>query len=232
MPAPSNRTGIPAALVVALLAVVLLVGFGLGPHAFEFDAWPQPSREDKVEEVVARSAEEATEVPVVRVRDGERRRAREETLAVRGRDARRRGGPGRPELSVRSGGARDEARRGQRYAGRGRGDKPAGETATPVPDVVIVPDAPAPVPDVPVVEPEEPTRLAELAEPQSVLRPDAEAEPAAPLPKPRDGDGEVGVAGLVDLDGDGLLEDADRVLDSLLQGERDSGRRGRSHGHR
>jgi hypothetical protein len=227
MPAPSNRTGIPTTLVVLLLAAMLLAGFGLGPRVFEFSAWPQPTREDRVEEVVARSAGEATEVPVVRVRDEGRARSRQDALAVRGRSSRRRGGVARPELSVRSDAG---SREGSARRDRGRGGSGGGEPQTPPPtDVVIVEDPPAATPDVPapVDAPEEPTQLAELAEPQApMLRPDAKApESLAPAPASRDD------AALVEVDAAGLLDEVDRLLDGLLPGE-DGGERRGPHGHR
>jgi hypothetical protein len=206
-----------------------VAGFGLGPRAFEFRAWPQPTYDGTVADVVARSADEAAEVPVVAVRRPERAGTRDGALAVRGRDARRRGGPARPELSVRSESRRGESR-GRRGRGRGRGD--AAEATTPVPDVVIVPDAPTPVaPDAPPSESEEPAQLAELAEPQSqpVMRPDAGDLSDTPQHRARDHDGEVGTAGLVEVDAEALVEGVDRLLDPLLTDTRDDDRRGRPH---
>jgi hypothetical protein len=224
MPAPSNRTGIPATLVVLLLAAILLAGFVVGPRVFEFDAWPQPSRQDRVEEVVARSADEATEVPIVRVRRDPRSRGRDDAVSVRGRNGRRRGGSDRPELSVRSDGAREAAPHRDGGRAGARGGSGGAPTETPAPDVVIVEDAPPARPDAPVGEPEQPTQLAELAEPQApVLRPDAEQVPETPLPAPDERD----ESRIVEVDAGALIDEVEGLLGGLLPGER----RGR-HGHR
>lgn len=220
MPAPSTRTGIPAAVVGLLLAVILVAGFALGPRAFDFRAWPEHSRDAAVAEVVARSAEQATEVPVVQVRGANRRRG--DALAVRGRGTRS-GGSRDGALNVRSRGDRDRPARGGRASGRGtgRGDD---QRATP-PPVVIVEEAPAEPPVTPVSPPEEPARFAaEVAPPQYVLRPESDERPSAPRP-----DAEPDRDDRRARDRLRLLDGVDELAGSLLPDERRRDHRGRPH---
>ena len=162
MRTPSNAAGAHGLSVVLLLAVILFVGLALVPRAFEFRAWPQPARQDVAEEVVARSAAAATEVPVVRVRSA-KRPGRSDALAVRGRKSRRRGSDG-GALAVRS----DRGSQASRVEAPSDGGTP-GQGAG-VPPVVVVEETPAPQPLAPVDEPDRSAQLAEIPEPDLVLR--------------------------------------------------------------
>ncbi|MEA2472497.1 MAG: hypothetical protein QOE06_412, partial [Thermoleophilaceae bacterium] len=81
MATPSNRTGIATLPMVVLVVVILFLGFVVAPRAFEFRAWPQPSRHDAIEAVVERPTPEAIEVRVARVNP---RASTHGVLAVRG----------------------------------------------------------------------------------------------------------------------------------------------------
>jgi hypothetical protein len=166
MRAPSNRSGIPAVPVALLLGVILFVGLALAPRAFEFDAWPELSRQNAVEEIVARPAEQVIEVPVARV-DARKRSRGSDALAVRGRNVRK----GAPAREARD--ARGEARTPR--GGRGR-------TAPSVPPVVVE-DPPAEAPEAAELPPEQPAQLAE-GPTAGVLRPEAEALPVEERPAP------------------------------------------------
>lgn len=221
MPAPSRRTGLSAAFIGLALAVILIAGFALGPRAFEFSAWPQPSNGGAVEEVVARPSDEVTEVPVARVRRDERERSRsrsrgrDESVSARGRNARGDRIAARGvTLDARSGSRGGNA--GARRGGRGRDGGSGGSSETAPPAEVVVDETPAPAPEAPA---EQPAQLAEVAPAEPVLRPDAEEFGSVREPEPQ-------------LEADGLVDEVDRLIDSLLPDESRHGHRGRRHGHR
>lgn len=181
MPTPSNSSGLPTVPIVALLALILFLGFALAPRAFEFRAWPELSRPGAVQEIVSRPAAPAIEVPVARVKTRD-----DDALAVRGRNSRR--------------GSRAPAREGRavtREPARPRAAAPRGSRGTrttpPAPSnpVAVVEEGPVPEPIAPVNPPERPAQLAEVPVPEQVLRPAAERmapeqtpEPLADLPLP------------------------------------------------
>ena len=215
MRAPSNRSGISGTLLGASLATILFAGFALGPKAFEFKAWPEPARNYSVEDVVARSSDEVTEVPIVRVRRSERPR-RGDAVGVRGRNSGGHGSP-RGDLNVRSDRPADRASRG-RPADPHTPSAP--EPTAPI-DVVEMP-APA-EPTAPVPEPDTPAQLAEVAVPAPVLRLEAEEFAMESRTEPR---------GEADLESDGLFDEAGRLIDSLLPGDDRFDGSGRRHRNR
>jgi hypothetical protein len=188
MTTPSKRTGIPSASVVVLLAVILFLGLALAPKTFEFDAWPEPTRQEAIEEVVDRPVSLATEGEVTGLRraTGAARRAR--AFARDGRPRERR----TPETA----GPRERARSGG-SSGRGRAPGPAAPSARPAEVVEHVPAPDAPAPEQPA--PEQNAQLAEIPPADTVLRPDVEE--AAPEQPPvrafevEDEAGEVDVRG-------------------------------------
>jgi hypothetical protein len=167
MRAPSNRSGIPATPVIVLVAVILFLGLSLGPRTFEFQAWPQPSRQGAIEAIVDRPAEPATEVPVARADVPKRKQS---SLDVRGRNPRRRGE------------ARAGRRDARRSAGSRRGSRP--DRRPPSVPPVVVEDPPAPQPDAPEPAPEQPAQLAEGPSTDQVLRPEVEEFPPEQRPAP------------------------------------------------
>jgi hypothetical protein len=198
MPTPSNRSGIPAVPVVALLGLILFLGFALGPAAFEFRAWPVTAGPGVVEEIVARPDERVVEsTAVARVKG-----ARDESLDARGRNRRPGASARRSELDAR-GAARDS-----RAARRGRSGGPDGSSRSQARgnrdgDAVLVVEVPAsPEPVAPVTQPEQPAQLAEVPPADSVMRPEPEAllpeatpvplDPYDPdsVPRPRDRQGD------------------------------------------
>ena len=178
MPTPSNSSGLPTVPIIALLALILFLGFFVAPRAFEFRAWPEPTRPAPVEEIVSRTAEPAIEVPVARVKTGG-----DAALAVRGRNPRR--GSAAPAREGRSA-AREPGRTRGNAARRSRGPRKSPSPSAPQ---VVVDETPVPEPDAPVGPPEQPAQLAEV--PEQVLRPQAEQlvpeqtpEPLADTPLP------------------------------------------------
>jgi hypothetical protein len=174
MRAPSNRSGIPTLPIVGLLGLILFLGFALAPAAFEFRAWPEPSRPVAIEEIVARPAQPVTEVPVV-VRAKSKRA---DSLGVRGRSPRR---PSEARLDSRGSATRGGSTRGHSRDARKGDGAPA---VAPDDVVVVVEETPAPEPVAPVGEPEQPAQLAEVPSSDHVMRPEAEALPPAKTPEP------------------------------------------------
>jgi hypothetical protein len=175
MRAPSNRNGIPTIRIVLLLAVILFLGLALAPRAFEFNAWPEPARHGAVEELVDRTAEEVTEVPVARVKTGTRKAP--DALAVRGRNPRK--SESAREVRARDGRGRSRSR-GRRSGRAGRGsDAPA----------VVVEQPSAPQPEAPAPAPAQPAQLAEAPQGEQVLRNDVAQVAEENLPEPLRHDG-------------------------------------------
>jgi hypothetical protein len=171
MATPSNRTGIATLPMVVLVVVILFLGFVVAPRAFEFRAWPQPSRHDAIEAVVERPAPEAIEVRVARVNP---RASTHGVLAVRGTNHR-----------AGSASAARVDRTSAVVAGRGpsRG-RPGRRAHAAAPSLAAAP-APTAAPQAPAAAPDKPAQLAGV--PSSgppVLRPDAGSLPAADVPAP------------------------------------------------
>lgn len=208
MPAPSNRSGIPTAPVIILVAVILFLGLSLGPRTFEFRAWPEASRQGAIEALVDRPAEPATEVPVA---TASVRKRKPESLDVRGRNPRKQGD------------AR-EARAGRREARRSAASRRGRSDRTPTVPPVVVESPPAAPTKTPEPAPEQPAQLVEAPPTEQVLRPDAdelppEQRPASlrDLPYTSRGRGDDDRGGRGDDDRDG-------------RGDDDRDGRGRGHG--
>lgn len=210
MRTPSNRSGVATLLVIAVPALILFLGFALAPRAFEFRAWPEPSRPGAVDEIVDAPAEPAVEVPVARVKT-----RRGGPLSVRGESSRRSGPRAGGRLDARG----SESRRGSRRssARESREDRNSRDGGNVVEGpVLVVEETPAPAPTAPA--PEQPAQLVEVPSTEQVARPDA--APLLPEHTP---------APLEDYDGE---RDDDRDDDrGDDHGERDDdrgdGRRGR-----
>lgn len=207
MRTPSNRSGVPTLLVIAVPALILFLGFTLAPRAFEFRAWPEPSRPSVLDEIVARPAEPVMEVPVARVKtDGG------DSLAAGGRNPRRGNSPREASLD-----SRGSARAGRSSRGRSRRSRDGG--SSPSTPAVIIKETPAPQPAAPVTDPGQPAQLAEVPSNDQVMRPEPEELRPEQTPAPlRDHDAERDDDDWGDDDDDG----------------RHDGRhsRGRGHGHR
>ena len=222
VPAPSKRNAFPSLHFAALIALILFLGLALLPKAFEFRAWPVPSRHAAIEEVVDRPVPLATEVRVAGVHassDEERGGAR--------------GAAGEPRPGARRA---DET---ERVNGRSRRGGPRGSSVreersrrseSPAPGVVEVPED-APLGDPPADEPapEQPAKLAEVPQSDPVMRPEVGryVPPAAPVQAFEAG--QAGQAGQAGDDEHGELD---------VRGHRGRrhrwdrpGHRGRGHGH-
>ncbi|HEX8743061.1 MAG TPA: hypothetical protein VF712_07995 [Thermoleophilaceae bacterium] len=201
MRTPSNRTGIPALPVILLVALILFLGLALAPRAFEFRAWPEVARNEPIEELVDRPAEQAVEVPVARVDT----RGRGDALAVRGRNPR---GPA-PARETRSGSLDAGAPRGASRRGRrSRGARPV----TPSEPALVVEETPAPAPDVPLPVPEQEAQLVEVPSGEQVLRPEPEQIAPESVPEPL------------------ATDAAPALVDSVATPDDDAGRRPRRRG--
>lgn len=176
MRAPSNRSGVPATFVILLLALILFLGLALAPRAFEFRAWPEPSRHGAIQEIVERPADQVTEVPVARVKT--RADKAPDALAVRGRNPRKESRARHARGGRREGRAGTGSRRGR----SGRGAK-GGDRGSSAPTVVVEQPA-APQPDLPEPAPEQPAQLAEVPQSEPVRRPDATEVLPEQLPTP------------------------------------------------
>jgi len=183
MRTPSNRTGVPGVPVVVLLALILFLGLALSPRAFEFRGWPEPARNDAIEEVVARPVPEAPRIEVAGLRPevgdddpGQPSTARRSSL-----DRRRTEVAHTPRRSAR----RDRSGR------RGRPDRSAA-----APDAAV--DTPAAPSAQPGPDPQEPAQVAEVPATDTVLRPDPERYVPPPVrslvgdDEGDDGDGDNG----------------------------------------
>lgn len=220
MRTPSNRSGVPTLLVVAVPALILFLGFVLAPGAFEFRAWPEPSRPGAVDEIVEAPAERAVEVPVARVKT-----RRGGPLSVRGESPRRSG----PRAEGRANARGSESRRGSRRSSareqRDGGSRDGGNVVEG--PVLVVEETPAPV----TPAPEQPAQLVEVPSTEQVARPDAapllpEHTPAPLEDYDHERDGDHGDRGDYEDDfGDDDRGDRD---DDYGDGRR--GRRGRERG--
>jgi hypothetical protein len=169
MPTPSNPSGIPSLPVAGLLAVILFLGLALAPRAFEFRAWPEPTRHAAIEEVVDRPVAPVTEVQVAGVTAESSRREPGATERV---ERKRR--PERRSARVsKVVPTPPQAREGS----SGYHSRPA-PAAPAKPEIVV--ETPAPPKDVEEQPPAQPAQLAERPPVDQVLRPEPEPEAFVP----------------------------------------------------
>ncbi|HEX8051939.1 MAG TPA: hypothetical protein VF517_03040 [Thermoleophilaceae bacterium] len=151
--------------------MILFLGLALAPRAFEFRAWPEPSRHEAVEEVVDRPVAPVAEVHVAGVTARSSRREPGGSVRVERRRRPERAPARTPKAAPSRAGSRDNA------AGRSGRTAPVAPQA---PEIVV--ETPAPPAEV-EEPPAQPAQLADRAPVDPVLRPEPEAivEEGSPL---------------------------------------------------